>query len=195
MPKVLRGAARRELIEVLRPRYRGGTKIAKQGILEELIAVTGYHRKSAIRALNRTERNGAGVLRSSRRVYDDTFKHILLILWSLARHPCGKRMHALMPRLVAEYERRNSGALSPALVQKLNVVSAATIDRLLRESRKGNSAARRERDSHVKVFLNDFEDLSRAAVSENPVDVISNMGAAASVSGCRDSNRNCEDDE
>ena len=44
--------ARAELTNVVRRRYRAATGAEKHRILDEFIAVTGYHHKSAIRALN-----------------------------------------------------------------------------------------------------------------------------------------------
>ena len=43
--------SRAELVEVLRQRYRGSSKSEKVLILDEFVAVSGYHRKHAIRLL------------------------------------------------------------------------------------------------------------------------------------------------
>ena len=45
-------AARRELVDAIRSRYRAASGKAKRRILEEFIAASGYHEKSAIRVLN-----------------------------------------------------------------------------------------------------------------------------------------------
>ena len=45
-------AARRELVDPIRSRYRAASGKAKRRILEEFIAASGYHEKSAIRVLN-----------------------------------------------------------------------------------------------------------------------------------------------
>jgi hypothetical protein len=42
-------ATRQDLLQAIRERYRAGTKDDKVQILDEFIAVTGYHRKHAIR--------------------------------------------------------------------------------------------------------------------------------------------------
>jgi hypothetical protein len=42
--------ARAELTDVVRRRYCAATGAAKRNILDEFVAVTGYHQKSAIRA-------------------------------------------------------------------------------------------------------------------------------------------------
>ena len=44
--------ARAELTDVVRGRYRAATGAGKRKILDEFIAVTGYHEKSSIRARN-----------------------------------------------------------------------------------------------------------------------------------------------
>jgi len=45
-------SARAELTNAVRRRYSAATGAEKRKILDEFIAVTGYHEKSAIRALN-----------------------------------------------------------------------------------------------------------------------------------------------
>lgn len=49
--------ARAELTHVVRHRYCAAAGAEKRKILDEFIAVTGYHEKSAIRALNAKERS------------------------------------------------------------------------------------------------------------------------------------------
>ena len=44
-------ATRRELLEAVSTRYWGGTRADRSRILDEFAAVTGYHRKHAIRLL------------------------------------------------------------------------------------------------------------------------------------------------
>jgi len=45
-----------ELLAELRPRYRQSSCSEKQQILDEVVAVTGYHRKYAIRVLSHPPR-------------------------------------------------------------------------------------------------------------------------------------------
>ena len=40
--------SKRELLPAVRPRYTLGNRTAKQQILDEFVAATGYHRKYAI---------------------------------------------------------------------------------------------------------------------------------------------------
>ena len=49
MARTVSVETRQDLLEAIRERYRGGTKDEKLRILDEFVAVTGYHRKHAIR--------------------------------------------------------------------------------------------------------------------------------------------------
>ena len=44
---------RYELVETLRERYRQSGKSVKTKILDEFVAITGHHRKHAVRLLNK----------------------------------------------------------------------------------------------------------------------------------------------
>ena len=48
-------ATRRELVAAIRERYGAATREEKGRILDELVAVAGYHRKHAIRVLRRRQ--------------------------------------------------------------------------------------------------------------------------------------------
>jgi hypothetical protein len=67
-------SAKRELIVALRKRYERASKSEKGLILAEFTAVTGFHRKHAIRILN-LDSDEAGVPDTSpasgRRIYDE----------------------------------------------------------------------------------------------------------------------------
>jgi hypothetical protein len=56
MARRLSMAARRELVAAIRQRYGAATRRKKARILDELVAVAGYHRKHAIRVLSRAQR-------------------------------------------------------------------------------------------------------------------------------------------
>ncbi len=46
--------ARRELVRAVAERYQGAAKRDKHRILDQFVAITGYHRKHSIRLLNST---------------------------------------------------------------------------------------------------------------------------------------------
>ena len=90
---------RKELVEALRVRYRSAAFGERIKILDELVALTGYHRKHAIRVLR--EQVGTVTAASARnRLYDEAVRQALTVLWEAADRVCGKRLKALIPMLI-----------------------------------------------------------------------------------------------
>ena len=52
MARTVNAETRRDLLKAIRERYRAGTKDEKLRILDEFVAVNGYHRKHVIRLFN-----------------------------------------------------------------------------------------------------------------------------------------------
>ena len=87
-------ATRNELLQLLRPRYRVSTAREKGRILDEFVAITGYHRKHAIRLLNQ-EAVPEPKERNVRRVYDEAVRQALVVLWEASDRLCGKRLKVM----------------------------------------------------------------------------------------------------
>jgi len=80
MSRALTTMARDELVQAVRERYRGGPREAKILILEEFAAISGYHRKSAIRILNGTPRpDDEARGRCRPLVYDEAVRQALIL--------------------------------------------------------------------------------------------------------------------
>jgi hypothetical protein len=60
-------ATRQVLLRAIGDRYRAGTKEVKLRILDEFVAVTGYHRKHAIRLFNAAAPDAGGELAHANR--------------------------------------------------------------------------------------------------------------------------------
>src|ERR1700681_3419676 len=137
-------ATRKELVEAVRQRYSAASKLGKSKILDEFAALTGYHRKHAIRVLAGVPcEHSPGPGRN--RLYDEAVRQSLLVLWEAADRVCGKRLKALIPMLVDAMERHGHLSLDPAVKGKLLNVSAATIDRALRGTRERIDGQRKRR--------------------------------------------------
>jgi hypothetical protein len=72
--------ARQELVTAVAERYQRSTPAEKGWILDEFVALTGYHRKHAIRVLNGSSAMPA-VRRGRRSVYDEAVTEGLVVLW------------------------------------------------------------------------------------------------------------------
>src|ERR1700756_5161366 len=126
---------RAELANAVRRRYRAETGKQKRRILDEFIATTGYHEKSAIRALNTAPKIVARQTRNRPSLYDEAARAALIVLWEASDRVCGKRLRALLPILLPALERHGHLHLAEPMRQKILAMSASTINRLLREPR------------------------------------------------------------
>ena len=96
--------SRQELTSSVRSRYEAANYREKRKILDAYVAVTGYHRKSAIRCLGKTvsrERKKRGVTPT----YDAPGKQALERLWQLANQIWAKRLAPFLPDFVPVLEK------------------------------------------------------------------------------------------
>jgi hypothetical protein len=140
---------RRAVTKALAERYRKAGKKDKGRMLDEFVAVTGYHRWYAVRLLRwhgrvvrvgRLRLEGDARLRAPRRprgcTYDAPVATALKKLWLIMDCICGKRLKAVLPELIAVLQRFEEIRLSAEVRAKLQTISPATIDRLLAPERK-----------------------------------------------------------
>ncbi len=115
--------ARKELVAAVAERYQTGTATEKGCILDEFTALTGYHRKHAIRVLNGNAPKLPG-RRGRRCLYDQAVTEALVVLWEASDRVCGKRLKALLPVLVPALERHGYLGLDPQVREGCLVVEA-----------------------------------------------------------------------
>jgi hypothetical protein len=140
-------ATRDELIAALAGRYCGSGRIERGRILDEFVAITGYHRKHAMRVLRTGPTEARHGPRPGRRVYSDAVREALILLWEASDRVCGKRLRALLPVLVDAMERHGRLELAPVVRAGVLAMSAATIDRALAPCREASGARRRWRSA------------------------------------------------
>ena len=134
--------ARQELVTAVAERYQQSTAAGKRRILDEFVALTGYHRKHAILVLNGHSATPT-VPRGRRCIYDEAVTEGLLVLWEASDRMCEKRLQALLPILVRALERHGDLRLDPGVCARLLAVSAVTIDRPLAPARAVTAGQRR----------------------------------------------------
>src|SRR4051812_48430924 len=142
MGRRLSMATRAELLEVVRERYGKARPPERRPILDEFVAVSGYHRKHAIRLLRQPGDSPAPDRRGRSPVYDAAMRAALLVVWGASDRICGKRLKALLPVLVPAMQRHGHLALDEAVRERLLAMSASTIDRLLQPVRAQAGAGR-----------------------------------------------------
>jgi hypothetical protein len=140
-------AARDELVAAVADRYAMGDRGERGRILDEFAAVTGYHRKHAMRLLRARQVNRRRGPRPGRRIYDEAVREALIVVWEASDRICGKRLRPLLPILVEAMERHGHLQLVPEVRARLLAMSAATIDRALRDIRRQAGTATRRRSA------------------------------------------------
>ena len=98
-------------LEQLRRRYKEAKKPEKSLILEELCSISGYHKKHAIRLLNRSRRNTkqTRVTRGRPSLYPaKDYLEPLKRIWLTTDQLCGKRLKEALPLWLPHYARVDS---------------------------------------------------------------------------------------
>ena len=103
--------------------------------MDEFAALTGHHRKHAIRLLRAGVSKARSGPRPERRMYDQATREALIVVWEASDRICGKRLRPLVPILVSAMDRHGHLQLAPKVLAGLLTMSAATMDRALREAR------------------------------------------------------------
>ena len=182
MDTQLTHAARIELARSLRRRYQGASSRAKKQILNEFIAVSGYHPKYAIHLLNAVD--AAAAPRSGRvrpTIYDDAAKQALIVLWEASDRVCGKRLKPLLRILVPALERHGHLKLDEAIRRKVLAMSAATIDRLLRAARNATRTRKLRRvtpEIRRRITVRTFADWNDPPPGSMEMDLVAHCGDA-----------------
>jgi hypothetical protein len=173
--------AKRELLEALCQRYQRAAKHDKSKILDEFVAVSGCHRKHAIRLLTVHGPRPANAPVVARRTYDEAMRQTLIVLWEAADRICGKRLKAVLPALVAALEQHGHLNLDAVVRQRVLAVSAATIDRLL-ASVRSNTSLRKKRRTATKssnaIPIRTFADYGDPLPGHLEIDFVSHGGSS-----------------
>jgi hypothetical protein len=134
-------ATRKELIEAVGSRYREASRGQRGAILNEFVAVTGYHRKHAIRLLSKPA--AAPQKRCPAVRYGAEVRQPLGVLREISDRVCSKRLKAMVPALLPASIRHGKIEDDAELQSQLAAVSPATIDRLLASIRLAAAKGRR----------------------------------------------------
>jgi hypothetical protein len=172
-------AARGELANSIRSRYSAASGKAKRRILDEFIAASGYHEKSAIRVLNEVRAGKERQTRKRPSLYDEAARAALIVLWEASDRVCGKRLKALLPILLAAMERNGHLKLNAEIRPKILSMSAATIDRLLRVPRSATRARKTPRvmpEPRRRIKMRTFADWNDPAPGSMEMDLVAHCG-------------------
>lgn len=126
--------SKRELLEVVRPRYLKASKVEKKKMLDEFTSATGYHRKHAIRVLKnqrQVQNHLKGKTKTYQRVYGGEVVQVLEQIWEIYGQICSKRLQPILPEAVKVLERCQEINITKDTKELLLKISSASIDRCL----------------------------------------------------------------
>jgi hypothetical protein len=124
-----------EVMNKLRRRYRSAGLEHKSKLIDEAVAILGYHRKAAIRALRAVPVARVAVITGRPREYDALeVRPVLRAVWRAANYPCGRRLAGMMTDWLDGYEEHEK-KVPAAVREQLVAASPRTLDRLLRPLR------------------------------------------------------------
>ena len=184
-------------------RYGAAGRWEKGRILDELTAMTGWHRKHAVRAPSAAEASRTGRLPQCAETLgalDDTaqpptgrgrkyagVRDALIALWEASDRVCGKRLVAMIPALSPSLARH--GRLQPTSEERrlLLSVSAATIDRMLVAVKVAAAGGRRRRVGFYSAIrreapIRTFNDWGAPPPGFCEIDMVAHGGTSVSGS-------------
>jgi len=172
-------AMRMQMADAIRDRYAAAATKDKSRTLEEFIAATGYHEKSAIRVLNASPEPKRRQTRRRLSLYDEAARGALIVLWEASDRVCGKRLKALLPILLPALERNGHLKLEVDIRCKVLSMSAATIDRLLQMPRHATLTKKAPRvmpEPRRRIKMRTFADWKEPPPGNMEMDLVAHCG-------------------
>ena len=182
----------------LRDRYRKSFKKEKTIILDEFIRLTRYNRSYAARLLRLKEvlgylhiggkrvrlvRDKRKIKRKKKKIYNEGVLVALKEIWKICDYICSKRLAPFLSEIIPVLEKWREINLSAKVREKLFKISAATIDRLLTDTRKrfrikGRSTTRPGSLLKKSIPIRTFADWDEKVPGFFEVDLVSHDGGA-----------------
>ena len=172
--------SKQELVKRLHPRYLQSSRDEKSKILDEFVAITGCHRKHAIRALRKGGPNCPRERRGRQRTYTGAVVNALAEIWRICGCICGKRLQPFLPEMVKTLERHGELKLDKETKALLLQMSAATIDRRLgpfrTQSGRGLSTTKPGTLLKQSIPVRTFADWNDARPGFTEIDLVAHCG-------------------
>jgi site-specific recombinase XerD len=129
-------SARRDVLAHVAPRYQEATNAQKTLLLDQIVELTGYERKYAIRLLNHDPKGAARILRPRQPIYGSAVHEALFLAWRTIQYPCAQRLIPFLPKLLPVLERDGHLRLGEEQRRQLLAMSVRTAERLLSTQRR-----------------------------------------------------------
>jgi hypothetical protein len=177
-------ASLREYAAVQHARYLQATRAEKQQLLDEVVAVTGIHRKAAIRLLRRPPRSATAGPRGGRpRAYGPEVATAAAVLWQASGRIGAHRLHPFVSELLERLTRFGELALPPTVEKLLRQASRPTLARLLAPARaqyprRGATITRPGTELRQSIPIRTFTEWDDARPGFCEVDLVAHCGSS-----------------
>jgi hypothetical protein len=178
-------ASLREYAAVQRERYQQASRGDKHRLLDEMVAVTGMHRKAAIRLLRRGPRAAAAPARGGRpRRYGPEVAAAAEILWQASGRIGAHRLHPFVPELLDRLVQCGEVRVPPAVDKLVRQASRPTLARLL-EAARAQYPRRGATTTHPSSWLKQqipirtFADWDDARPGFCQIDLVAHCGSSS----------------
>jgi hypothetical protein len=177
-------ASLREYAAKQRERYQGASRAEKHRLLDEVVAVTGIHRKAAIRLLRRAPRPRAMPGPGGRpREYGPAVAAAVETLWQASGRIGAHRLQPFVPELLDRLLRCGELTLAPAVDKLVRRASRPTLARLLGPARahyprRGATITRPGTALRHEIPIRTFTEWTDARPGFLEVDLVAHCGAS-----------------
>jgi len=128
---------RRKYLKLVAPRYSTAGRSERSGLLTEMTAVTGLHRKSVLRLMHGpTLERAPGRPRFRRRRYGIVVADVVRVVWETLDYSCAERVTPELLSTARHLARFEEVVLTPEVEVALGSISRATVQRLLQRFRQ-----------------------------------------------------------
>lgn len=130
----------RRVIKEMAVEYDEADRPQKSKIISNIMILSGFTRSAVGRALRVAKRPKGRKRNAPRKKRGRTYGPDVVValnkVWAVLDYPSGKRLAPFMPEVLASLERFGELRLDDSTRQKLLLISASTIDRILAPARK-----------------------------------------------------------
>jgi hypothetical protein len=174
----------KEYALAIHQRYHKGSRKLKRQILDEFVAATRLHRKSAIRLLNKPEGVTLKRGRGRPKVYSVDAVKALKVIWEASNGLCSKRLQPFLPELTRVLRKKEELWITDETATELGHLSGSTIDRITRRWRqdnRGHGLCLTKPGTHLKnaIPLKTFSEWENSRTGFVQVDLVAHCGDRA----------------
>lgn len=169
------------IIREFSEKYKKATKKEKGVILDEIVSLTGYHRKYTMDMLSCFPMGYRKPITRERKSGYTRILPLLKKLWAITNFACGKRLVPVIPLYLDALERHQELIVSDEKRKLLLAISPATVDRLLAGQRrritlKGRSRTKPGTLLKSQIPIHTFADWDEAKPGFLEIDLVHHCG-------------------